>query len=354
MHVWVGDRFGNVIAELQPDVGAVSWILNGIGRTTLTLTKSDPKTTAENLQIGNRVYIDFDNGLPPWGGVVDLPQRWEAGKISVACYGIEQLLKTRVTRKNNAFYDRPAGEIFSDLLWQTEQKDSLGITIGSVWNGGRSHWPRYHYKSLWNVLTDSLRKIEQCDFRFIPILDAGVISFRAEFYQVAGADKTSSVALVEGGNVASGLTLEEQGTVVNNIYAVGSGSTWGTERLAIAARESDSVARYGLREIGVVYSSVSEQATLEMHARNALAQQSEPRRIFGLPVTNDEPGTFAAYDLGDSLRCVLQTYGFGGYDGTLRVIAREFDPGAGTCKLAVEEQNEADVWIYQDEPEEEV
>ena len=352
MHVLVGDRFGTVIAEMQGDVGAVSWILNGIGRTSLVTIKSNSKTTEENLRIGNRIYIEFDDsvGLPPWGGVIDLPRRWEAGKVVVSCYGIEQLLKTRVTRKNDAFYDRPAGTIFSDLLWRTEQKDPLGIVIGNVWIGGRQHWPRYHYKPLWSVLTDSLRKMEQCDFRFIPYLESGRILFRAEFYQVAGADKTSSVALVEGRNVATGLTLEEQGIIVNVCNAVGAGSTWGAERLVIVARDSGSFAHYGLREDGVVYSSVSEPGTLEMHARNELLQQSEPRRIFSLPVTNEDPGKFADYDLGDSVRCILQTFGFGGYDGTLRVLAREFDPGTGGCKLAVEEQNDADVWIYQDEP----
>jgi hypothetical protein len=350
MQVLVGDRFGNIITELQPQVGPMSWILNNIGKSALTLAKSDPKATETNLQIGNRVTIELDNGLPLWGGVMDLPRVWNAGTIGVTCYGIEHLLKRRLTRKNDAFYERPAGTIFEDLLRRNEQKDPMGITIGNVWVGGRSHWPRYHYKALWTVLTDSLRKIELCDFRFTPYVEAGKIQFRAEFFQVAGSDKTATVGLTEGANVSAELTLEEQGEVVNVSAAVGAGSTWGSERRVTFARDSGSVAKYGLLEDSAVYSSVSEEATLEMHARNTITQQSEPRKIFTLPVTDDKPGRFADYDLGDTVKATLPTFGFGGYAGALRILAREYDPATGDCSLVVEEQRSVDAWIYQDEP----
>jgi hypothetical protein len=117
------------------------------------------------------------------------------------------------------------------------------------------------------------------------------------------------------------------------------------------ARDSASVAKYGLLEDSTVYSDVSEPATLEMHARNTITQQSEPRRIFTLPVTDDEPGTFGSYDLGDTVKATIPTFGFGGYEGALRILAREYDPATGACNLVVEEQRSVDAWIYNDEPE---
>jgi len=353
MRILLGNRFGKIIEEVQPDVGSVSWILDGIGQVVLTFAKSDSKATASNLQVGNRVYIEMDHGLPAWGGTIEVPRKWTAGTVSVSCYGIEYQLSSRVTRKNDIFNDRLAGSIFSDLLLHEEQKDPLGIVLGKVWMGGRLHRLSYHYKPVWQVLTDGLRKYEQCDFRFTPLLDGNTIQFRADLGQILGEDRTTAVALVEGSgagcNVSGDLTLEEQGAVINVQYTAGSGSSWGDDRTVVVAKDSNSAARHGLREKQATYSGIADVATLQMLAERALSQNSEPRRIFSLPVLDAEPGRFSAYGLGDVVRAVLSTYGFGGYDGKLRVLAREFDPSSGGCKLVVEEQNEIVPWIYTDE-----
>ncbi len=352
MRVLIGDRFGRIIAEAVAGVGGVSWILNGIGKTTLALPASDPKATATNLQIGNRVYIEMDHGLPVWGGVIDLPRVWSGGTITVTCYDIAHLLEYRCTGKNDAFYEQPAGVVFRELLEREELQDPLGIVPGSIWMGGHPHWPRYHYKSLWYVLDYSLRRMERCDFRFVPYLDNGYIRFRADLYQVAGMDKSAAVALIEGRNTAAGLRMEEQGGVINQHHAVGEGSTWGPERLVVAARDAESIATYGLRETGKVYSGVSMPATLEMHARSVLDTNSSPRRIFSFEVTNDVPGRFADYELGDVVSCVLPSFGFGGFDGTVRVLAREYVPATGVCRLVVEEPHAVEPWIYSEDLEE--
>lgn len=353
MRILVGDRFGRVLTEIVADVGPVSWILDGIGKTTLTLSTSDPKATEQNLRVGNRVYIEMDHGLPVWGGVIDLPRIWASGTVTVTAYTIVHLLKYRCTGKNDSFYERPAGAIFRELLQREEDQAPLGITIGSVWTGGRPHWPRYHYKSLWYVLDYSLRRLERCDFTFTPYLDDGMIRFRADFYQEAGQDKSASVALIEGRNITAGLRLEEQGPIINAHYAVAEGSTWDSDRLVVAARDTDSVAKYGLRETGAVYSGVSVQGTLEQHAQEVLDTSSEPRRLFSLEATNTEPALYSAYGLGDTVRCMLPSFGFGGYDGTVRILAREYRPDSGVCKLVVEEPHEATAWIYQEDAEEE-
>ncbi|MBN1250098.1 MAG: hypothetical protein JXC32_20705 [Anaerolineae bacterium] len=349
----IGDRFGQILTEVQARVESTTWILNGIGRTAISLALSDAKATEENLRIGNRLYLAFDNGLPDWGGVLDMPRNWSHGMVAMTAYELPWLLQWRCTRKNDAFYERPAGLIFRELLRREEEQDPLGITFGSIWMGGHPHWPRYHYKSLWYVLDYSLRRMERCDFRFIPYIDNGRILFRASLYQEAGDDKSASVALVEGRNIAAGFRLAEKGQIINSYYAVGEGSTWGTERVVVAARDNESIATYGLREVGKIHSGVSEQSTLEMHARNALDTNSQPRKIFTLPVTDHEPGLFAAYDLGDTVNAIIPSYGFSGFDGTLRVIAREFNPATGACDLVVEEPHSVEPWVYQDEAEEE-
>jgi hypothetical protein len=199
------------------------------------------------------------------------------------------------------------------------------------------------------VLDYSLPRMERCDFRFVPYLEEDFIRFEARFFQIAGRDRSANTAIVEGRNTAAGLKLTEQGQVINDYAAVAEGQTWGPERTVVLGQDAASRARYGLRESGKVYPGVSATATLEMHARNVLATHSEPRRIFNLEVTDDAPGRFGDYDLGDLVRCVLPSFGFGGYDGTVRVIGREYDPESGRCTLVVEEPNEPPFWIYQDD-----
>lgn len=347
----IGDRFGRVLTEFVPYLDPVSWIQNGQGKTAIRLSTLDPKATEENLRISNRIYLEFDNGLPPWGGVLDLPRRWSRGVVTATAYTIENLMEYRCTGKNDAFYEQPAGAIFRELLRREEDQDPMGITIGSIWMGGRPHWPRYHYKSLWYVFDYSLRRLERCDFRFVPYIDNGYIRFRANFYQVAGEDKSATIALVEGRNTAADLVLEEQGSVINQHYAVSEGSTWGPERLVVPARDPESIARYGLRETGKVYPGVSVPSTLEMHTRRVLNTNSSPRRIFSLEVTNHTPGRFGDYDLGDVVACTLPSFGFGGFGGAVRILGREYDPGTEVCKLVVEEPREIEPWISQEDVE---
>ena len=50
---------------------------------------------------------------------------------------------------------------------------------------------------------------------------------------------------------------------------------------------------------------------------------------------NSKPALFADYGLGDSVRVILPSFGFGGTDESVRILAREFDPNSGACGLVV-------------------
>ena len=354
MRVLVGDRFGRILEEITPNISSVVWALNQIGKTRLTSSRHSKEFNETLLGIGNRIYLEFDNGLPPWGGVIGLPRSWTSSGVLCTCYTIEYLLKYRVTDKNASFYERYAGDIFELVIQREEEQDPLGITIGSVWKGGSPHWPVYHHTSLWDVLDYSIRRMERCDFRFTPYLEDGHIKFRADFYQIAGADKTATVSFTEGRNAGEVLQLEEQGELLNTHYAISEGSVWDEDRLVIVGKDLESIAKYGLREAGKVYAGTSMQSTLEMHVRNVIRLNSEPRRYFRFPVTNSEPGTFDSYVLGDTIGCRLPSFGFNGYNENVRVLAREYNPTTGGCELVVEEPNEPTYWIYQEDlPEDE-
>ena len=349
MRVLVGNRYGVIIAELSPLVGEITWLLNDVGKVRLTFSTRDPKTLEIYICPGNRVKIEFDNGLPPRGGVMDPPIIWGPGTVSIDVYTILYSLKSRLTEKNDDFYEWQVGEIFQWVLERTQQKGPLGITYGEIWKGGNPHYPRYNYKTLWYVLDYSLRGLETCDFDFVPYIEDSVIKFQANFTQVAGSDKTSEVTFSEGSNVAHDFILEEQGPIINSHYAVAEGSVWDETRTVIIGNVQASIAKYGLRESRVIYAKISMPAALELYARKVLKENAYPRKIFQLSVTNNEPGTFASYDLGDVVGCKLPSYLFGGFDENVRVLGREYDPQSGECKLVVEQPRDLQYWFIEEE-----
>ena len=338
VRVVVANRFGTAIAELPARVISVAWVLNGIGKATIECSAAEPLVTPDTIRPSNRVYLEFDNGLPPWGGVLDLPRVWSGGKVTLPAYTIEHLLRFRLTRRTAAFNGAPVGAAFARLLRDMEAAQPEGVTVGAVWHGGARHYLRYHYKPLWEVFK-KLRALEGCDIVFTPLFVGGQISFQANLYDRAGSDKSNSVMLMEGANVVAPERFEEQGPIVNSVVAAGAGTTWAEERPVVRGRQADSIALYGLRERLEVHSGVTAKGTLEGHARRSVSNTAFPVHRFGLSVVDSEPGPFERYDIGDIVRLVLPSVRWG-YDGLVRIIGREFRPEQGVCRLAVDEWHE--------------
>jgi len=337
IQVLLGDRTGRVLAEVTPKLSNIPWRLNEIPRITLKFSKKDDKATQTNLQYGNRVFIRFssDIGLPDWGGVIDTPATWDASSISLSVYGIQYLLQFRQTIKTRVFNETIVGRIFDQVLREAEQQQALRLRVGPVWTGGRVHTVRYHFKSAWSIITDSIQQIETCDVRFIPKYQNGFIRFEAELHEKAGSDKSSQFAFKEGRNVSE-VVYTEQGPIINEFAAVGKGTTWSDKKSArYYNRKSDQ--KYGLRQSSKVFPDVTLEYTLARNARVEVIKNAEPHTRIALTVSNTTPARFVDYDLGDIVRCILPSYSWDGYDAPVRVLAREYVPSKGCCILVVEE-----------------
>jgi len=202
IRVIIGDKAGNQLGEVDALVGPVVWHLNDAGKTTLALSRSSEFFNEDFINPGNRVYLEFDNGLPPWGGLIDLNIGWTRNGVSFDCYEIPQVLKSRITDKNVNFREVQAGTILRTILIREEQQDPIGLVMGSVWSGGDTHWISFHYTSVWDVIFNSVRDMERCDIYFKPYIDSeGLIKFRVVMDQIGGSNKTNEVQLIEDRNV---------------------------------------------------------------------------------------------------------------------------------------------------------
>lgn len=332
----VGDRFGTVIAELQPDIEFVNWRLNKIGQTKFRISTTDPKAISTILQYANRVLIEFENGLPDWGGVIYPSRTWDKKIITATVYSPEYLFKYRTTDKGRYFTNQTVGEIFTALINEANAIEDTGISVGEVWGGGIVHSPDYHFKRILDIFQKSLTKrLSTADFAILPSLIDGKITFTANLYDSRGANK-SGLALIQGKNL-SRVKLVEQGPIINSWDVAGEGTGWGDARLTANASNINSMNLYGLREDSRVYSDVSTQGTLDENAENLLSESGNPFNIYTLETADIEPTKFAAYDIGDMVSLLAHDYGFGGTKTTIRILAREFSPQTGKCSLVVQE-----------------
>lgn len=332
----VGNTTGALLAELEPNIRQVSWRLNDVGKMVFEIAKGNEKATEEILRYGNKVLVEFDNGLPNWVGMIDPPRDWNRGIITVTAYSGEYILGTRQTDRGRYFSDASVGYIFGQLIEEANAVESMGVELGNVYEGGDGHYPDYHYDNLLKIIRDSLcSRLSDTDWDVTGSVSGGRIVMQANLYERKGSDKSGSVLLAEGHNLTD-IKMTEQGEIVNWWDLAGEGSTWGEDRLRSEGVSDDgSRSTYGLRQGSAVYASVSTQTTLDSHASTKLAESKNPHNMFEFSAVDEDPAGFEAYDVGDEVACELPGYGFGGFEGSVQVLGREWD-GVG-CKLVVRE-----------------
>ena len=332
----VFDRSNKQIAEIEPAWEHLAWRLNNKAQGAFWMRMDDPLCTPTILRLGHRVYAEFDNGLPAWGGVIDIPRKRKPGLVRVTVYTGERLLDWRRTAQNRTFGQQPAGYILRTLVEEENTETATGVTVGEVYTGGVGRSTEYHYHDLLARIID-LCRLSGYDFAVLPTIgDDNRIVFSVNWYQRRGRDLTNSVWLVDGQNVKDPV-LDEQGPLANRVILVGDGTTWGDDRTVSIKEDTTSRNLYGYREHAEVQTGVSNPETLEANAIALKERMARPYNIVTLSALNQEPGKFEAYGIGDILQAELFTdYADWHYSGPVRVIAREWRPN-NVCRLEVEE-----------------
>lgn len=333
----IGDTTGRLLAELTAGIGDVSWRLNEIGKVPITISRRDEKATADFLRFGNLVLLQFGNGLPDWGGVIDPPRQWRPnGTIQATAYSGEYLLKLRRTSKGRYFDQATPGYIFESVINEANALAPIGIILGSVGGGSTQHSPEYHFKDLFWILQESIcRNLTDYDFDVTPAVENGRIVFHANLYERKGRT-LDNVALIEGHNLVN-VELIEQGPILNAWNVVGDGVGWGDERPVSYRDDPESINLYGLREGAEISTGIVNATTLDTAAETRLRENKNPRNRWDLTAVDMAPATFRDYDIGDVVRLLAPSCGFGGTDTAVRVLERSFNQATGLCRLIVEE-----------------
>ena len=327
------DSGGGKIDDLSIDLQGCLWRLGRTGRATFGISYADDKATSENIRPGNYFLLQFANGLPDWGGVIDFPLSRRPDGLIVAAYEGDRMLDWRVSDADTVFSSTAPGAIAQALVQTAKSNYPLPIAIGDISpSGSQTH--EYHYDPL---LQEVRGLAAGYDYAVTPAYQDGALTFYLHWYERRGADRRSTVYLIEGHNVGE-VNLDEQGPVYNRIIAIGSGVTW-ADRPVVTVDDLDSRYQYGLREYAKVYLDVNDEATLEEKASALLADMKHPRARGTLTnVVDEDPAGFADYGVGDivTLQAFLDAGEDWVFDGPVRVLSREWSP-AGNCTLEVEE-----------------
>jgi hypothetical protein len=329
------DQAGMPVAEIAPQIDSVVWRLNGAGSAAFKLAYKDSACRKLWLQPGARVLFEFENGLPDWGGVIDFPLRQDAYGVIVSAFSAEKILDLRRTGKSEYYANASPGAIYQALIESMNAVSPTGIDIGTIDAGGAQITLEFHLQNVWERVQE-LARTSGADFAILPVVNQGVLSFAAHWYDSRGVDRSSQVLLAENRN-AQISALDWQGPVWNRITLAGEGSTWGTSRMTVTDEDVDSQASYGFREYAEVQSGVVDESTLTANAAALVASYAQPKKRISLVTLDQAPGLFANYDIGDIVR-VQAFLGWPDWvlDDYFRVVAREWKPD-GTCAVEVDE-----------------
>lgn len=345
--ILIADPNRRVIGEARFAFDSIGWMINDYMDTTLHCARSDPKTTADNLRPGNWIYIELDNGLPPWAGFIWPGRKFTTGEVEVPVKSAEWYLSRFQVDKGRYFSKATAGYIVERLIAEANAAYGMGVAIGEMWGGGDLHSPDYHIESLFDIITKSvIGRLEDCEFHIEPLLVNGTIELTAHLRQRRGVRKPD-VALVQGVNMIDE-TIVEVGPLVNHWQLAGddisgSGQGWGNGRLmdTTTGRDEESIGRHGLWMDSEIYQTVRDQGTLSRLAQSMIRQSKSPAVSFCCGATNLAPGDYGSHQVGDSVTAVVPTATFEPIRGLYRVLGREFHPDDGTVELAIME--DADV-----------
>jgi hypothetical protein len=325
----VGNRQGSLLGELVAMVDGAAWKLNDYGQLRLSMAIDEYRVFEELLTPGNRIFVQFGNGLK-WGGVLDLPRQWQGGIVDIVGYSAEWLAYQRITSRGRYFSDATAGQIYVALLQEYMAGE---IQIGPIWYGGETHSPSYHFRQLGDIFTKSLgSRMETAEWHFEPALVNNRIVFIAHLYERRGSYR-DDLAFIDGVNVAR-TKLQKQGPIINEWQLAGDGTGWGASaRIYATAEDEDSQGQYGRRQKSEIRVDVTQQTTLDNAAANNLERTEQPRPIVSLTTIDYPPARFYEYDIGDTIPVELNDYD---YRGDVRVIAREYLGRQNICAMVVE------------------
>lgn len=334
---YVGDASGRLIGEFAGALESVAWVVDGYGMAAMILSLQAAVAVAGLLEFGNRVLIEFDNGMQPWGGVVDVPRETTRATVRVQLYEAGYLLGWRLTPAVASYMGeqaRPAADILGDLVRRSGLDIEVALPAGEP---GRPVEVEFGYQKL-AAAAETLRGLDPLlHWHARAELANRRIRFILDTFRGYAAERAESAILIQGHNLVGGSVLE-QGPIFNQILVAPGDSDLAQGGAVYVATEGGDGQRDDLRQDFVVLTDVTDAehpGRAQAHADARLALYARPRlRTRGISL-DMAPGRYR--DLGIGARVQVETAAPVAYAMPLTVIGMEFDPANGTMSLVFDD-----------------
>jgi len=312
-----------------------SWLLSKYGRCEFTIPVIDEKCRERFLQFGNFILIEHAS-LPPWAGMIDPPRKWGNNKVTVTAYTPEYILYYR--RMSHDLLKVTEGSLFIHAIDIANKVDDSRIFKAAPID--ETGTP-VSYEPKEEAIYDFLRTNLTYEWRFVPVVESGRISFEASLYEKFVNLK--DFTLKNGYNVEqSDETLVEDGKIYTAYLGLGRGSSWGS-RTQYKTEDTEASGKVGYRE-GKVEVDGREEATIEDATNKELKKNKQPQKTFDLSAI-DIGGTFKQLDLGNVMKADLSVCGFSGdkigISANVRITGMTYLENKGVCRLICEEYDES-------------
>jgi hypothetical protein len=324
------DKAGNTIGTLDSARGRnYSLYLNRSGDAGFEVSPTDPKITADLLQVGSKELYIYRANTKIWGGElsgrrVEVSEGHES--VNVSCKGFFDLLAKKIIGSPIAplvYSAEDAADIAWDLIdrAQTGVNASFGITRGAHPVTKDRDRTYDDYKTVKQAIEEMSSTNIKDGFDFD-------IDVNKQFSVYYPKGQVLSDIIFEWGRNMSSFTVNEDATgMANEVIAIGAGT--GSEMLVVT-RDSDTSIQetFKIRQKTLSYKDVSVSATLQDHADQELTDNQIQQVLLGIKYRGDTGPPIGSYFVGDSVRVKIN-YGLIQIDGYFRISGIKVKVGDG-------------------------
>lgn len=325
---------GRVLGQVNPEIRHVSWLLNRYGDAEMVFSVGDPAIQAGLVAPGRRIVLEFDNGLPAWGGTIEVPVDNDGISIVYRAYEAPHRLQQRYTPRRLVYTLATPGEIMAGLLDQADAEWPLGVDLQIVTDSDQRVSQEYNLVNLYTVCERDIWPL--MEFETVPIV-ADTIRFTMRLATRVGRDLSNRVCLIEGVNIDT-VMRTIQGPIVNAVTGAGNVGEWdpasATPRTVVTVRDDISIRRHGYRQ-GVEMLELADVDQITAYSNAVLEDRREPYEAISPTALNMAPALFSQYRVGDTVGVEFTRAPDITHTRPVarRIIGQEFHPAAGTCRL---------------------
>lgn len=362
--VRVGDRDGRLIGQLFGMLEPVVWRADGYGTATLIIPAETVTDYPYLFNPGNRVRVDFENGLPAWGGVMDVPAETDGRTVRLQLYEAAYTLSWALSGRSMHFGGEDGARVTAVQVADQIMSYSRHFTAPHVIydDTGEAVTVSFAYENILSALS-RLRSLDAA-LHFHGRLDESAeneILFKMDIFRQGIADDTARAVFRAGHNLVN-VTAVDGGPLVNTvIVATGDAALDPDEETPpvvtepipyspyqvaylhgaypgelVIATATDSAGLYDDREQFVVLSDVmgaEDPGRAVAHAISFLDKHKKPTRRINGTSLNMEPGAWRNVRVGGLVTVEQPLADSVWQRQTMMILGMDYVPSQGTLQL---------------------